>query len=148
MNRKEFIKTCGYTCLGSFVLAWSLQSCASVLMINGTIEGENIIVKLSDFKIIKGEKITFRKYIIVQNDQLQFPISLYRINDHEYNALWMRCSHQGNELTAYGNKLHCSAHGSEFDNYGNVTNGPASDQLKKFPVIQENELLKISIKAV
>jgi Rieske Fe-S protein len=59
----------------------------------------------------------------------------------------MRCTHQGAELTAYGDKLVCSAHGSEFDNKGNVQNAPAEKPLKTFPVFIDNKTLKISLKA-
>ncbi len=148
MNRKEFIKTCGFACVGSIALGAVLQSCGTLKMVNGTMSGDEIIIKLSDFEIIKGDTISFRKYVIVQNDQLKFPISVYRVNATEYTALWMECTHQGNELTAYGDRLQCSAHGSEFDKFGNVVEGPASNHLRTFPVVKENELLKISLKKV
>ncbi|WP_142784375.1 QcrA and Rieske domain-containing protein [Changchengzhania lutea] len=146
MNRKEFIKTCGFACAGTLVFGSVFQSCSSVKMISGIIENDIIIVKLSDFIISKDN--SFRKYVIIQNEKLNFPISVYRINDTQYSALWMQCTHQGNELTAFGDRLQCSAHGSEFDKNGNVTNGPASNRLKTFPVVKEKELLKISLKTV
>ncbi|PHR70708.1 MAG: (2Fe-2S)-binding protein [Lutibacter sp.] len=146
MNRKEFIKTCGLACVGSLAFGTFLQSCASIKMVDGIIKGENIIVPVSEFEIVKDQKKSFLNYIIVQNNQLQFPITVYRINESQYSALLMRCTHQGNELTAYGDKLQCSAHGSEFDKQGNATNGPAEDRLRKFPVSIENQQLKISIK--
>jgi Rieske Fe-S protein len=59
----------------------------------------------------------------------------------------MQCTHQGNELSAYGDKLVCSAHGSEFDNRGNVTNSPADKPLKSFQVTIKNNSLNISLKA-
>ena len=144
MNRKEFIKTCGFACAGALVFGSTLHSCSSIKMVPGIIKGDVIIVNISDFIIEKDN--SFRKYVIVQNDQLKFPISLYRINDHQFSALWMQCTHQGNELTAYGDRLQCSAHGSEFDKNGKVTNGPASNNLKTFPVVKEKELIKISLK--
>ena len=148
MKRLEFIKTCGLTCIGTIAISSVLQSCASVKMVDGIIVGDNIQVNLSEFKIVKNQKITYRKYIVVHNNQLKFPITVYRINEMEYSALWMKCTHQGNVLTAYGDKLQCSAHGSEFDKHGNATNGPAENKLRRFPVSIENELLKISIKTV
>lgn len=148
MKRKDFIKTCAFGCVGALALGSVLQSCASVKMVDGIIVGDNIQVNLSEFKIVKDQKITYRKYIVVHNNQLKFPITVYRINEMEYSALWMKCTHQGNELTAYGDKLQCSAHGSEFDKHGNATNGPAENKLRRFRVSIENELLKISIKTV
>ncbi|GAW87970.1 hypothetical protein FPS14_contig00001-0044 [Flavobacterium psychrophilum] len=58
----------------------------------------------------------------------------------------MKCTHQGAELQAFGDKLQCAAHGSEFNNKGIVESGPASSDLKKFPIIIENNTLKISLK--
>ena len=148
MNRKDFIKTCGFGCVGALALGSVLQSCASVKMVDGIIDGENILVNLSEFEVIKKQEKTFRKYIVVHNNQLQYPITLYRINENEYSALWMKCTHQGNELTAFGDKLQCAAHGSEFDKFGKATRGPAENSLRTFNVINENKQLKISLKEV
>jgi len=53
----------------------------------------------------------------------------------------MQCSHQGAELQASGDFLQCPAHGSEFDKKGVVTNGPANNNLRTFPVrANANEL--------
>lgn len=148
MNRKDFIKNCGFACAGALVSVSILQSCISIKMVKGTLKNDAIIINLSDFKIINKKGVSYRNYVIVKNEHLKFPISVYRIQENKYSALWMKCTHQGNELTVYGDKLHCSAHGSEFDKNGAVTNGPASTHLKTFPVIKENELLKILLHVV
>lgn len=147
MDRKEFIKTCGFACLGANTLGLLLQSCAGSKIISAQILGENIIVPLADFEVTKNNTTSFRKYLVIQNDKLQYPICVYRFSDQEYSALYMQCTHQGAELTAYGDKMVCSAHGSEFDNKGNVTNSPADKPLKKFPTEIDNQNLKISLKA-
>jgi Rieske Fe-S protein len=147
MDRKEFIKTCGFACLGVSTLGMLLQSCAGSKIISAQILGDNIIVPLADFKVIKNNTTSFRKYLVIQNEKLQYPICVYRFSDQEYSALYMQCTHQGAELTAYGDKMVCSAHGSEFDNKGNVTNAPADKPLKKFPTDIDNQNLKISLKA-
>jgi Rieske Fe-S protein len=147
MNRKEFLKTCGFACLGSTALGILLQGCAGSKMITAEIIGENMIVPISNFEILKDDTKSFRKYLVVQNPKLQYPIYLYRFSDIEYLALYMRCSHQGAELTAYGDKLVCSAHGSEFDTKGNATSAPADKPLKTFPVTMDNQNLKISLRA-
>lgn len=61
-------------------------------------------------------------------------------------ALLMECTHQGAELQVFGDKLQCAAHGSEFSNKGIVESGPASTDLRKFPVRIENNILKVSLK--
>ena len=144
MNRKEFIKTCGYACLGTTLFAPLLHSCVPTKSITALIEGENLLVPISDF-VKNGKSLN---YIVVNNTQLQYPIYLFRFSDTEYKALYMQCTHQGNELTAFGDKLVCSAHGSEFDNKGNVTNGPASNTLRIFPTQLENQNISISLKKI
>ena len=142
MNRKEFIKNCGYACLGVSVFAPLLQGCVSAKSITAIIEGENLFVPLSNFE--KDGKIL--KYLVVNNSKLQYPIYVFRFSESNYTALYMQCSHQGNEITAYGEKLVCSAHGSEFDNKGNVTNGPASSPLRRCQTNLSNQNILISLK--
>ena len=116
-------------------------------MVHATIMGENIELPLAEFTQIKKDETTFRKYIVIQNEQLQYPICVYRISVSEYKALLMKCTHQGNELSVFGDKLHCAAHGSEFDRQGIATIGPAVQPLRNFPVTIENQKLLISLKA-
>lgn len=142
MKRKEFIKSCGYACLGATVFAPLMQACVSTKSITATIEGENLLVPLSNFE--KDGKLL--KYLVVNNSQLQYPIYVFRFSESKYTALYMQCTHQGNEVTAYGEKLVCSAHGSEFDNKGNVTNGPASSPLRTFQTNLSNQNILISLK--
>ena len=148
MDRKKFIKTCVYTCMCGSVLSTVLQSCTASKILSGNIIGDNLIVALKDFEANSDNDKQYKKYVIVQNELLQFPICVYRFNENEYHALWMRCTHQGNELQVFGDKLQCPAHGSEFDNTGIVRNGPADRSLRTFPVTVNNKQLKISLKAV
>ena len=148
MDRKDFIKSCGLTCLGAVGLAGILQGCESARLLSGKIAGDDLLVPLSDFETKNGKNTYFKKYIVVQNDILQYPICVYRFGENEYSALWMRCTHQGTELQVFGDKLQCPAHGSEFDNRGGIQNGPADAKLRTFPVTIENTQLKISLKAV
>ncbi|WP_162276943.1 Rieske (2Fe-2S) protein [Mucilaginibacter pedocola] len=73
-------------------------------------------------------------YYIVRNDKLLFPICVFHTDKKNYTALWMQCAHQGAELQVSGNELVCPAHGSAFDSSGKVTNGPAVNGLRTFPV--------------
>lgn len=148
MDRKNFIKACGFGCMGGVGLVTLVQSCISTKQLSGKIAGDNLVIPISDFEIKNANNIYYKKYVIVQNDLLQFPICIYRINEKEYTALWMRCTHQGTELQVFGDKLQCPAHGSEFDNNGSVKNGPAGNKLRTFPVVIENNQLKISLKAI
>ncbi len=155
MDRKDFIKTCGFACLGSIAIVSGLQGCSSSgflsgssELLNGKIVGDDLVVPVSDFEIKKGKARDFRRYVIVQNEILKYPVCVYRFSENDYTALWMRCTHQGTELQVFGNQLQCPAHGSEFTNRGTVQNGPAEMKLRTFPVRIENNQLKISLKAV
>ena len=89
----------------------------------------------------------YLKALIVQNEQLQDPIAVFRSADGAtFTALLMRCTHQGNQLQLYGERFQCAAHGSEFDMMGHVKQGPAEDNLRQFPAVIEQEQLKISLK--
>lgn len=105
-----------------------------------------MIVPLADFEISKGKQKEHKKYLVLQNEILQYPICVYRIDENNYEALLMKCTHQGAELQVFGDKLQCPAHGSEFDNTGKVQNGPASASLRTFPVTVTGSHLKISLK--
>lgn len=145
MQRKEFIKTCSVACIAYAGLGILLNACKSSKHISVPIADAKLNVPLSEFEVLQKEGKTYRKYIIVQNDALQFPICVYRISETEYQALWMQCTHQNAELQVYGDRLQCPAHGSEFTNKGIVQSGPADKDLRKFPVQIENNFLKISL---
>jgi Rieske Fe-S protein len=146
MNRKEFLKTCGFGCLAGLAGVTLLQSCSSSQVLSKEIKGSDILVPISDFEIKKDRKTMYKKYIIIQNEILKSPICVYRFDATDYTAMLMVCTHQGAELQAFGDKLQCSAHGSEFSNRGILESGPADKDLRKFPIVIENNILKISLK--
>jgi len=143
MDRKEFLKTCGFACMGGTFLGTVLAGCTSSKTISGNISQSDLVVPVSSF--LKKDK-TFRQYIVVHNEQLEYPICLYRFSEAQYSALLMRCPHQGAELQVFGDRLQCPAHGSEFTDKGVVQNGPADTNLRTFPVTIQNEQIKISLK--
>jgi Rieske Fe-S protein len=144
MERKEFIKVCGFACLGgSFLTSMILESCSSAKIISGNISDSDLIVPISSF-LTKDN--SYRKYIVVHHEKLSYPVCVYRFNENEYSALFMRCTHQGAELQVFGDKLQCPAHGSEFNDKGLVQNGPADTNLRTFPVTIQKNQLNISLK--
>ena len=147
MERMEFIKACAFACLGGVGAAVLVPGCAASKIINGKIVDSDMIIPLSDFEN-KQSNGSFKKYVVVQNDLLQYPVCVYRLSETEYTALWMSCTHQGTELQVFGDKLQCPAHGSEFSNRGSIQNGPADRSLRTFPVKIENDQLLVSLKAV
>lgn len=142
MKRLEFIKTCGLACVGLSSAGMFLSSCVSTKHITANIIGDNLVIPKEDFM----KKDDYLGSLIVRNENLQYPIVVYRFSEEEYSALYLQCSHQGNELNAYGDKLVCSAHGSEFDNRGVATSGPATDPLRTFPVNTDSKNIIISLK--
>jgi Rieske Fe-S protein len=129
-------------CLGAAFLGVMFEGCGSTKMIAATMDKTGLLVPLSSFD--NGNK-TYRKYVVVQNDKLQYPICVYRFSDTEYKALLMRCTHQGAELQVFGDRLQCPAHGSTFNNTGVVQNGPADVNLRSFPVNISQDQLHITL---
>jgi Rieske Fe-S protein len=146
MNRKNFIRTCGLSCIGAVVAPSLLQGCAGTKHYNAPIEGSHLVLPLSSFDLTKGGVNQYRNYIVAENDLLQFPIYIYRKDKDTYQALWMQCTHQGAELQAFGDRLQCPAHGSEFTSIGSVANGPASDPLRTFEITITETELKIALR--
>jgi nitrite reductase/ring-hydroxylating ferredoxin subunit len=134
MHRRNFIKSSCAACLTVSVLPMVISSCSSLINTTGTLVEDGIKLTTEDFIIKDKGNTAYRSFVIVRNDALQYPICIYRFNEEQYSALWMKCAHQGAELQASGEYLQCPAHGSEFNNKGQVTNGPASTNLRTFPV--------------
>lgn len=134
MNRKDFlIKGCT-ACLSAMAISSGLTSCLSTQYLSGKLTKDGLALNKEDFKLSQKGSTDYRSFIIVRNEALKFPICVYRYSENDYSALWMQCSHQGAELQASGDMLTCPAHGSEFSSKGMVTNGPASRNLRSFPI--------------
>jgi len=134
--------------MGGAAITTLLQGCTATKILGGKIAGDDLILPISDFETKAGNEKHYKKYVVVQNDILQYPICVYRIKEREYTALWMQCTHQGAELQVSGDRLQCPAHGSEFTNTGAVQDGPAENKLRTFPITIEANQLKISLKAI
>ena len=141
MDRRNFIKNSCAACLSMSALPLIVSGCATLSDTSGKLVKDGLTLSTEDFKITKKGRSAYRSFLVVRNEQLKYPICIYRFSDREYSALWMRCAHQGAELQPTGDYLQCPAHGSEFDNKGQVTNGPASTNLRTFPVtVNDNEI--------
>jgi Rieske Fe-S protein len=146
MDRKQFLKTCGFGCLAGITGVTLLQGCNTSQSISAVIKDSDILVPISSFEIKNKKETEFKKYVIIQNEILKSPICVYRFDATDYAAMLMTCTHQGAQLQVFGDKLQCPAHGSEFSNRGVLENGPANTDLRKFPIVIENNTLKISLK--
>ena len=146
MDRRDFIKKTCTACLSITVVSTLVSSCLSTKYISGKLVKDGITLDKDDFKIKQKGVTAYSSFVIVRNDALKYPICIYRMNDNEYTALWMRCTHQGAELQASGDVLQCSAHGSEFNNKGQVRNGPAEKALRTFPITVTNNEIFIDLR--
>ena len=146
MQRREFIKSSCAACLSFTVLSTFVSGCVATKYITGRLGKDGLTVSKDEFKIPQKGGTAYSSFIIVRNEALQFPICVYRFSDSEYSALWMKCTHQGAELQASGDKLQCPAHGSEFNSKGQVTGGPARSNLRTFPVMVSNNELFIDLR--
>jgi len=146
MDRRGFIKTCGFACVGGTTLAVLLQSCASTnYFAKNTLANNRITVKKSEFLAIEKEKQVQRKYVLVNIENSDFPICIFKLNDGTYSALLMQCTHRGCELKPEGDFVVCPCHGSEFTNMGIVQNPPAEENLKTFKTTADNENIYIQL---
>lgn len=143
MDRKTFIKAGCVACTSIGFLSTILQSCASVKYAKGDLIENGVVVNLNEFARAKGKS---RSYVIVRHDDLQYPICVYRIDDAQYMAMLMKCTHQGAELQVSGDQLTCPAHGSSFTKWGKVVQGPAASDLRTFPVSVRDEKLFIDLR--
>ena len=141
MERREFlISTCSL-CIGAVGLAAVLPACRSTKYIAGKFNENGLLINIDEFLKKQDPDLDYHLYVIVRNEELRFPICVYRFSESDYSALWMQCAHQGAEVQVVGSHLQCPAHGSEYDNRGRVTNGPAETGLRTFPVtVLQNQL--------
>lgn len=146
MDRKNFIKTCGFACLSGTSLATLLQSCASTNYFAQTTTNDNqIIVKKTEFLVIEKSKQSERKYVLLKTMKYNYPICVYKTGEETYSALLMECTHKGCELQPNGEYLICPCHGSEFSNKGIVQNPPAEENLITFKTSTDNENIYVHL---
>lgn len=146
MDRRKFLKTSCLTCVGSLGIVSLLESCSTQKYISNYAVIKNTVeIKKSEFTVVKKGKTFQQKFILIKPEALQFPIVIYQLKDNEYKALFLKCSHQGCELSPYETAMVCPCHGAEFNTKGEVTQGPADTNLKSFVTTQDNENIYIQL---
>ena len=146
MQRNEFLQRCGLGCLGVLGLSALIPACSPAGHVHGTIINDNLVLPLSAFSRNGAkEEEAYRRYIIIRNEKLNYPLVVYREEASVYSALLLRCSHQYSELNVNGDLISCPAHGSEFDRNGNVVTGPAENKLRSFRTTIEKDNLYIHL---
>jgi Rieske Fe-S protein len=142
MDRKKFIHSCCFTGLALSSISL-LESCSSAIYTaKHNLSGGKISVDESEFTIMTKKGPRFRKFVLVRNETLQFPVYLNRLGEHQYRAVYLKCTHKGCEVRPQGTILVCPCHSSEFDVNGKVFSPPADEDLKQFPVsVEENKII-------
>ena len=139
MERRKFLKACCYTAIGAPLLTSVLQSCEVIHYATPTKNEGNLVIKKSDFWTVKNEKRKHRSFVLIKTDEMSYPICLYKINEDNYSASLLYCTHRGCELNVGGGIFTCPCHGSEFSITGEVLEGPADKKLKTFQTKTDNE---------
>jgi Rieske Fe-S protein len=145
MDRRKFIRSTCASCLSAtFFSSAIITACNPTRYITGKLEKDGLVVEKDQFKV--GTKGSYTSFIVVRNENLLFPICIYRFSDEDYSAIWLKCAHMGAEVNVVGDMLQCPAHGSEYNNRGVVTNGPATSNLRTFPVVVRKDELFIDLR--
>jgi cytochrome b6-f complex iron-sulfur subunit len=146
MDRKEFIKTCGFACLGTSALSTFLQSCiSSNYYASHSLLENKLVIKKSAFTKEDKNQTTLRTYVLVKSESLNFPICVFYFSENNYSAVLMECTHKSCELHNQGNFLVCPCHGSEFTNKGVVQNPPAEQNLKSYIITTDHEYIYVHL---
>lgn len=145
MERRDFIRRVCSTCAAGIGAAWWLQSCTTQRYIEGVTTNLNTIrISKSEFEKAEDIGAPIENFLLLKNSNFDYPIIIYKLNDKEYKAHLLQCTHQGCELQAFETKMICPCHGSEFDPSGEVSIGPAESNLKSFVTTHDHENIYIN----
>ena len=141
MKRRDFLRSSCISCVGAAALGVSLvelSSCSPALPTYKTsFKGNTIDVPVASF----GES----NLLIIRDMQVEFDILLVRKSAEDYRAIYMKCSHRSNPVSATATGLYCPSHGSTFDLDGNVLKEPATAPLQKFKTQLNNQTITITL---
>ncbi|MEQ9424668.1 MAG: Rieske (2Fe-2S) protein [Cyclobacteriaceae bacterium] len=135
VNRRTFLKKSSASTCACLAIGGAVSSCATARFVPYQLSENRIAVKKSDFED--------DDYVLVKVEQLAEAIFIYK-KDNSYSAVLTRCTHKACEVRPAGTTLRCPCHGSEFDFEGIVLEGPAEDNLNKFDVETDDEIIYVS----
>ena len=143
MKRREFLVDSCKFCLNLSavgIVMSQLSGCGPGLPVFKTSLNKDVVnVPLSSF--------AESNLLILRDLQMPYDVLLVKKTEQEYTALYMKCSHQENQVTATSSGLYCSSHGSSFDLDGRVLKEPALTPLKKFKTTITPTQLSIDLKS-
>jgi cytochrome b6-f complex iron-sulfur subunit len=138
MHRKEFIKTVGILAVGTIGGSF-LNSCAAIKYVQYSVEGNNLVVKKSEFSDLP-------KFVLLSVNGLPAAIYLRKNETDTFTALLTQCTHKGCEVDPDYDMLLCPCHGSKYSSEGAVISPPAKDPLMKFNVSTDQDNIYIHLK--
>ena len=123
-SRRTFLKDTCIACASGTLLSFTFSSCSSLPVFKTDLAKKTVDVPLTQF--------AESNLVVVRDMQSPYDILLVKKSETDYNAIYMKCSHRENPVSATKTGLYCPEHGSTFDLDGNVTKEPAPSPLKKF----------------
>jgi cytochrome b6-f complex iron-sulfur subunit len=151
-NRRGFIKDVftgvGYVTIGSFAITY-LNSCSddsnpaspsgSGNNVDTEIKIDITLAENNDLQTVGGS------IAIESNDIDASGMLVIRSGENSVAAFSRTCTHQGCTLPNFLNGLaRCPCHGSRFDTAGNVENGPATQPLRSYNAVIEDNIITIT----
>jgi Rieske Fe-S protein len=87
-------------------------------------------------------------HLIAQPEGATSPIFIFHFEGGEYRALSSVCTHLGCIVEVAGEELVCPCHGSTFERTGAVVRGPASRNLREYPLtLEEGGILVLDLES-
>lgn len=131
MERRDFLRVsclgCAQMTIGTGLL--SLTGCATLPLVKVESDGRRLQVPTSAFAESSS--------VIARTPKLSYDVLVVKLPGGEARALYLRCTHEDQPITATASGLHCPSHGSRFAMDGSVEEGPATVPLETFTVRQE-----------
>lgn len=137
MERKEFLKRCAVLTAGVACMDLTLAGCASLPYVDYAMDGERAVVKKTDFDA-KG-------FVLLEVASLPAPVYVRQVEPDAFAAVLLRCTHRGCTVQPAGDRLECPCHGSRYTTNGEVIKGPASRNLRPYPVTTDAEHVRIAL---
>lgn len=145
MERRKFVKQCCLTSLTIPLSSTVFTACTSLYYASITEENNVIKIAKSEFEIIKKQEVKTRKFLLVNSEKFNFPISISISNEGKYTASLLKCTHRGCELIVGGGIYACPCHGSEFSMTGELLQGPAVLPLQTFKITTDDNNIYVQL---
>ena len=134
-SRRKFIQNSAMIIGGISCGPVLLNGCSPFVYAEHSVEENRVVVSKATF----GEN----NHVVIKMDNLKKPVYIGKLDDGNYSALLMACTHKQCTVRPIGTILHCPCHGSEYSNTGNVLESPAEKNLTAFRVSHDENNIYI-----